>query len=175
MRGIIVGGIIDLIRALIRCTEEAGAYAVRGFGFAGGAILAIAIFGPSLARGDTLYLGAVSDHIGGGDYCELHPAVFYDAGEWMGGAFRNSYCDVVVFAGKRYRHDFTSKVQGGLMIGAMYGYDRGAIELFGRTLDPIITLDLRFQFDIDSWAIPDRPSFFQLGPASALVPGWSID
>lgn len=149
---------------------------VTGFlicvGGAAGILLVVTLWSPCI-QADTLYTGAWSTHIGGGDFNETHNLIAYhhEASGLIGGYFRNSYDEDAVFIGVRkdWRVPDT-RLYLGAMIGAVYGY-RDCIRGWrdnGRKVCAMVTANAEYRFN---WA---RPAAFLLGKAAAAAPGWRL-
>lgn len=142
-----------------------GIIVAMGLGiFFGVVFLALTV---SKAEAGTLYTGAVSHHIGGGDYCETHPLLAYEGSGYMGGAYRNSHCDWTAFAGRRWAWQPGPSVELAATVGAMVGYGDHVANVGG--VSPLVLLEVQTRID---WA---RPTAFLLGNAIAFSPGWRVD
>lgn len=149
-----------------------GLIALIGLAILAGIFAIVVLIFPPEAKGDTLYTGAVSNHVGGGDYCEVHPLLAYEGGGYMGGGymggvFRNSYCDWTAFAGRRFAWQPDPSVELAATVGAMVGYRDHVVNVAG--VSPLIMLEAQARID---WS---RPATFLLGNALAFVPGWRVD
>jgi len=78
---------------------------------------------PSMAD-STVYLGAVSKHIGGDseyDYNENHNLIGVEADGWFAGFFENSYREDTWAIGHRLTKRY-GDFEPGILVGASYGY-----------------------------------------------------
>ena len=144
-----------------------GLIAAMGLAVLAGIFALFVLFYPPDARGGTLYTGALSTHLGGGDYCEAHPLLAYEGGGYIGGVFRNSFCDWTAFAGRRFAWQPDESVELAATVGAMVGYRDHVVNVGG--VSPLIMLEAQARID---WS---RPATFLLGNALAFVPGWRVD
>lgn len=72
---------------------------------------------------DTLFLGGFSRHpFSNHDYNESHNLVGYARNNWTAAYFKNSYGEDSFAAGYTFKKQFNDDWEGGLLVGASYGY-----------------------------------------------------